>query len=268
MLNIRIDADWPCGFARFTSARKRLLATALLMLSLGAIQAQEGNSIDLSRVRQLYERRQRGETLTGEEKAYLERAIAQRRKELPRPASRRRAPDRLIPLSDLSADERYEGEDGGLYGRGLNTPPLAHGQLAQAELARIRPLDGEGSPDDHGLIGFVSISMSNATQEFSRFKQIADASPLKSPKVVIIDCAQGGQAWRNGRPEPGGLGRKRGAGCLAPRFLPGKWRLRGSSWPMWRPPVRSQNMDTSLSKTPWPCCKTPRLSSPISELSI
>ena len=36
--------------------------------------------------------------------------------------------------------------------------------------------------------------MSNATQEFSIFKRIADADPDKSPLVTIVDCAQGGQA--------------------------------------------------------------------------
>jgi hypothetical protein len=42
--------------------------------------------------------------------------------------------------------------------------------------------------------------MSNATQEFSTFKRIADADPQKSPRVAIVDCAQGGQAmaeWVN-----------------------------------------------------------------------
>jgi hypothetical protein len=36
--------------------------------------------------------------------------------------------------------------------------------------------------------------MSNATQEFSYFKQIADDDALKSPSLTIVDCAQGGQA--------------------------------------------------------------------------
>jgi hypothetical protein len=36
--------------------------------------------------------------------------------------------------------------------------------------------------------------MSNATQEFSRFKQIADQSDRKLPTTVVVDCAQGGQA--------------------------------------------------------------------------
>lgn len=42
--------------------------------------------------------------------------------------------------------------------------------------------------------------MSNTTQEYSRFKQIADADSAKSQSVVIVDGAQGGQTglrWAN-----------------------------------------------------------------------
>lgn len=94
----------------------------------------------------------------------------------------------------MTADDRYEGEDGGLYGAGRNTPPEAHRLAALGQIGRIRPLNAAGLLDDNGTIGFIAISMSNATQEFSRFKQVADQSPRKSPKVTIVDCAQGGQA--------------------------------------------------------------------------
>jgi hypothetical protein len=121
------------------------------------------------------------------------------------PQNQRKAPEHLVPLSDMSGSDRYEGEGGGLYGGGSNVPPAAHMKAAQAQLARIQPLDGDGKPTADGKIGFVSISMSNATMEFSTFKRMADASPLKSPKVTIVDCAQGGQAMAewvppNGRP--------------------------------------------------------------------
>jgi hypothetical protein len=39
----------------------------------------------------------------------------------------------------------------------------------------------------------MSLGMSNTTMEFARFKQMADADPEKSPKVLIVDAAQGGQ---------------------------------------------------------------------------
>src|SRR4051812_34973795 len=71
----------------------------------------------------------------------------------------------LTPLTQMSATDRYKGEDGGLYGHGDNTPPEAHRKAAEAELAKIVPLNAEGQAAADGAIGFVSISMSNATQE-------------------------------------------------------------------------------------------------------
>jgi hypothetical protein len=100
----------------------------------------------------------------------------------------------LKPLTEMTAADRYKGEDGGLYGGGKNEPPPALAAAAKRATAAIQPLDADGKPSAEGVIGLVSISMSNATQEFSYFKQIADQDPAKSPRVVIVDCAQGGQA--------------------------------------------------------------------------
>ena len=173
------------------------------LLVAGALQGQPTNEpIDFQKARQLLERRQRGGTLTESENAYLEAARAARR----RPtgggavAGQRPAPAHLTPLCDLTAADRYEGEDGGLYGGGHNMPPETQRRAAAAQVARIRPLNAQGEPDEDGIIGFIAISMSNATQEFSRFKQLADASPLKSSKVRIVDCAQGGQAMAEWAP--------------------------------------------------------------------
>jgi hypothetical protein len=81
-----------------------------------------------------------------------------------------------------------------LYGGGRNEPPPAHLAAAEKATQAIVPRDAEGNPSTNGTIGLVSISMSNATQEYSLFKQIADRDPRKSPYVTIVDCAQGGQA--------------------------------------------------------------------------
>jgi lysophospholipase L1-like esterase len=177
------------------------ILTLLLGPSLLPAQNQP-EPVDLNKARLLLQRQRAGEPLTTEEQAYLQRA-RELRSSGGRPAAaagQRQAPERLIPLTDMAAGDRYEGEDGGLYGGGLNTPPEAHRQAARAQLAKIRPLNAAGEPDEDGTIGFVSISMSNATQEFSRFKQIADQSPLKSPRVTIVDCAQGGQAMAEWAP--------------------------------------------------------------------
>jgi hypothetical protein len=111
----------------------------------------------------------------------------------------------FTPLTEMTAENRYRDQDGGLYGDGRNEPPEAHRLAAEKELSRIQPLNADGKPDPNGKIVFVSISMSNATQEFSLFKRIADADPQKSKKLTIVDCAQGGQAmaqWVNPDAQP------------------------------------------------------------------
>lgn len=155
------------------------------------------SAIDFEKARTLFQKRQKGEKLSEEDEKYLQRAMeARRNQQGGRPAGNLtpRASTGMQPLTEMSADDRYQGEDGGLYGSGQNTPPTPHRQAAEKELAAIRPLDAEGRPAADGRIVFVSISMSNATQEFSRFKRIADEDPAKSDQLTIVDCAQGGQA--------------------------------------------------------------------------
>src|SRR5262245_6748560 len=98
------------------------------------------------------------------------------------------------PLTEMTAEDRYKDQEGGLYGRGRNSPPDELRKAAELELKKIVPLDKDGKPAAGGAIGFISISMSNATQEFSYFKPLADRDAAKSPRVTIVDCAQGGQA--------------------------------------------------------------------------
>jgi hypothetical protein len=94
-------------------------------------------------------------------------------------------------VSGLGTGE-YQGFKGGLYPDGKNERPAAH-EAAGVELAKsVRPLDAKGQPNDDGKIVLLSIGMSNATQEFSMFKQIADSDQEKNPKLVIVDGAQGG----------------------------------------------------------------------------
>ncbi len=162
-------------------------------------------AIDFDKAYKLFQRRKGGEKLTAEENVYVERALEARKKQngqpgagqanirnLPAPTPREMIG--LKPLSEMSATDRYKGQDGGLYGGGHNVPPAEHALAAEQELARIEPLDAQGKPAADGKVAFISISMSNATQEFSKFKQIADADPQKSTKLTIVDCAQGGQA--------------------------------------------------------------------------
>jgi hypothetical protein len=89
------------------------------------------------------------------------------------------------PLTDMTGEDKYKGEDGGLYGGGRNEPPEAHAKAAKAALAKIEPVDDK--------IVLLSIGMSNTTQEFSLFKKLADKDPDKSPSLVIVDGAVAGQ---------------------------------------------------------------------------
>jgi hypothetical protein len=167
-----------------------------------AEQQRQDEPIDFIRARQLQRKRQSGTRLSADEEAYLERAIEARRRiggggNAPAGDSRALSPREktgLKPIAEMAADDRYLEQDGGLYGHGMNEPPREHRQAALRELAKIQPVNAAGQPTPDGRIVLVSISMSNATQEFSRFKQIADSEPRKSSRLTIVDCAQGGQA--------------------------------------------------------------------------
>ena len=86
-------------------------------------------------------------------------------------------------LPDLGAGA-YQGYQGGLYPGGQNVPPPAYLDQGLEAAGRIRPIDGR--------IVLLAIGMSNTTQEYSRFKQYADADRRKNPAVTIVDGAQGG----------------------------------------------------------------------------
>ena len=166
----------------------------LLALLVRALPAAD-EPIDWNRAQQLHQRAQRGEKLTREEQSYYDRARTERAKNQPQQTPADAPPqwtEHLTPLTELGAG-KYKSEDGGLYGGGRNEPPKAHLEAALKEAAKIQSLDADGNPSSGGKIVLLSVGMSNTTQEFARFKQLADADPAKSPLVVIVDGAQGGQ---------------------------------------------------------------------------
>lgn len=178
------------------------ITASFLWLAIAPTVAQQ-EQIDWSKARQLHQRFLRGEKLTEEEREYHDRAAKALRAK-GGPERRSMSPPKpftgLTPLTDMNTSDRYKGQDGGLYGGGKNEPPEKHVKAAMQEAKMIRPLDAEGKPSEDGKIGFVSIGMSNTTQEFSVFLRLASADPAKSPKVVIVDGAQGGmtaRAWAN-----------------------------------------------------------------------
>lgn len=181
------------------------------------------DGIDWRKAQDLFRREQAGEKLNTEDQKYLDHAKEVRSRNGQRgggggpAANQRKAPESLKPLCDMTADDKYEGEDGGLYGNGSNDPPAALQRSATEALAQVKPLDAEGKPSDAGRVVLISISMSNATQEFSFFKRIADEDLRKSGKLTIVDCAQGGQtmaAWAppDARPWQEAMNRLQSAG--------------------------------------------------------
>lgn len=90
----------------------------------------------------------------------------------------------LTPLTDLGT-RTYESYRGGLYPGGKNTPSAAYLKKGLGAAAQVKPVEGR--------VVLLSIGMSNTTQEFSAFKQLADADPRKRASVTVVDGAQGGQ---------------------------------------------------------------------------
>ncbi len=152
------------------------------------------------------ERSSRGETLTTEEQAYLERmkqairerAAGKRPATIPRPGAARTIEvstadwSALVPITDMTAP--YKGEDGGLYGAGKNEPPEAHRTAHLKESEKIVPRDANGEPSRDGKIGFITIGFSNPNIESEDFKRTADADPQKAPGVVIVNGCIGGRS--------------------------------------------------------------------------
>lgn len=99
----------------------------------------------------------------------------------------------FTPLTELGAGI-YKNYAGGLYPQGSNLAPPAHLATGLSFAKQILPRNSSGAVDSsNGKIVLLSIGMSNATQEFSAFKSLADVDAAKNPKLVIVDGAQGGQ---------------------------------------------------------------------------
>lgn len=98
----------------------------------------------------------------------------------------------LTPLPDLGTGT-YRGFVGGLYPDGATQPPAAYAQEGLAHPTQVQLRDAAGQPDPNGHVALLSIGMSNATQEFATFQQMADADRRKNAQLTIVDGAQGGQ---------------------------------------------------------------------------
>lgn len=99
----------------------------------------------------------------------------------------------LTPLTDLGSAQ-YLGFAGGLYPDGKNSRPSAYEDAGAAFGATVQPLDRDGRPSTSGKIAMISIGMSNTSQQFSQFIQLADADARLHPSLVMIDAAREGAA--------------------------------------------------------------------------
>ena len=175
------------------------VAVAGLLLA-GRALGEEGQGIDWNKAKDIYQRFQRGDKLTPDEQAYLEKAKAAKGQSSGKanPPQGGKESTGLVPLTDMKEGQTYKEMDGGLYGGGKNEPPEDQAKRAKAAAAQIVPLNADGQPAPDGKVVLMSIGMSNTTQVFSRFKQLADQDSEKSPSLVIVDGAQGGKdaaAW-------------------------------------------------------------------------
>jgi hypothetical protein len=98
-----------------------------------------------------------------------------------------------IPLTELGTG-KWKTFEGGLYPGGMNLRPRIHDSAGIKIAQNVLPLNTDGDYDNNsGKVVLLSIGMSNCTQEFSKFKQMADTFSLKNPNLIIVDGAQGGQ---------------------------------------------------------------------------
>jgi hypothetical protein len=98
----------------------------------------------------------------------------------------------LVPLKDL-AKGTYRGFEGGLYPGGANAPTGTYLAQGMTAARAVVPRAADGKPSPQGQVVLLSIGMSNTTQEFQAFMRAAGADSRTSPRVLLVDGAQGGQ---------------------------------------------------------------------------
>ena len=104
----------------------------------------------------------------------------------------------LVPINDLGTGQftnAWNGVwQGGLYPNGSNLLPAAHKNAGLQLAGQIQCLDQNGNPDTaNGKIVWLSIGMSNTTQETQKFIPLANALSGKNPRLTLVDGAVGGQ---------------------------------------------------------------------------
>ena len=203
-------------------------------------------------------KRDRGEALTAEERAYAKGVLAQKskgssaRNEDYAKKNPPRASTGIVPLTDLGSG-KYLGETGGLYPDGRNTPPASHAERGQLIARTIRPLDAAGQPAADGKIVLLTVGMSNTTQESQAFLRLANADPALNPRLVIVDGAQGAQtAAVTAKPDANywsvNEGRLRAAG-VTPAQVQVVWLKQANALPSRAFPEEAKALQADLTAT-------------------
>ncbi|MGH9673945.1 MAG: hypothetical protein ACRD44_12255 [Bryobacteraceae bacterium] len=165
-------------------------------MCLGAIAASDaGRLAQEEKIRPIKAKYFREEKLTPAEEEVSKRYFADRQAESKRFAESTPPRDSLglIPLTGLGT-KKYRGEQGGLYPGGKNSPPGKHLSRGLKLAGEIKPRDREGALSEDGKIVLVSIGMSNTTNSFSVFVKTAAGDSELNPRLVVVDCAQGGRS--------------------------------------------------------------------------
>lgn len=95
------------------------------------------------------------------------------------------------PLNDLEANY-WRSYRGGLYPNGVNTRPINHNNAGVQLAMEVKPLDASGNYDPvNGKIVWLSVGMSNTTQETQAFIPMAETLSNRNSYLVLVDGAQG-----------------------------------------------------------------------------
>jgi hypothetical protein len=175
------------------SSQPSLRLCLLLALAFAALPlaAQPQPNPDQRRAAEIQNRVRKGEQVSQEDRQFAQQVMRRMREEFKQKNPPRKSTG-LVPLPDMGA-AAYKGQQGGLYPGGARTAPPAH-QAAGRDIARrVVPLDAEGRPTPGGRVVLLSVGMSNTTQEFQVFQELASADGALNPRLTIVDGAQGGQ---------------------------------------------------------------------------
>ncbi len=187
---------------------KTFVGILIVAASLISVPAVAQNPEDQKKIQEIRAKRDRGEQISAEDRAFIQRMTAQQnqkgaqQKQNPQRAAQnekwvKEHPPRestgMIALTDLGKGT-YKGEQGGLYPGGENVPPPAHLKAGLRMAQQIVPLDRDGKASPDGKIVLMSAGVSNTTMEFQFFQKLAAADKALNPHLVVVDGAQPGQA--------------------------------------------------------------------------